>query len=658
MITKGIVEDVIDKYTIKVRCPIYDKVAEDSLYNGELNNSHICTITGGELNLNSGDIVFVGFEDGDFTNPVILGYLGIESKSNADIKSMSLIVENSLSLPKNTSIGDITDSNIECLSGLSSNLKGQLDNIEDKYQKNSDTSKDYLDSTNKQKDLLEEYSSILDSYITLNNSFSDLIGKKDDLNKDTVYGKINYINNQIDLLNKSIGNIPNGTTISNEINDLMSIYNNLTQGIVETSPSLDTEYNYMLGRAEKMINVSWEAKTTFSMWNSSKNFIKGTTYYGMPYTLFGYGYTYDAWKKNSDRNMSITQYASGYGERTGPKYGSCCADFVSEVFGLPVHTRNCSGLLNNKYLIRLENDDAKISNIKPGDALVSSSRGHVVWVGKKYDDKLVIYEQAPPLAKKSTTPLSSNKNGFLYHGNSTYTYILRPTQELLSLDINRGSDNSSNINNQWIYKGNKSYGKYSEQILTDSEYLNNGLCFWKLCKKAGWTAEAAAGAWSNAYAESKGNPWSYGTGGGGIFGFTPFDKGTTYASGIYDYANIVLHNAEKRWDGDTQVGYINWQIKNIIENGWTGIFSIRQPESRYWNYTPPLSTRIPKNNFNLDTYIKLNKQDYDATPTICAKLWLARYGVVDKTYSGRDLEKTINNHTKKAEELYQLFIKY
>ena len=53
--------------------------------------------------------------------------------------------------------------------------------------------------------------------------------------------------------------------------------------------------------------------------------------------------------------------------------------------------------------------------------------------------------------------------------------------------------------------------------------MNNALVFWKLCKKAGWTAEAAAGAWSNAYAESSGNPWSYGTGGGGLFGFTPFE---------------------------------------------------------------------------------------------------------------------------------------
>jgi len=174
--------------------------------------------------------------------------------------------------------------------------------------------------------------------------------------------------------------------------------------------------------------------------------------------------------------------------------------------------------------------------------------------------------------------------------------------------------------------------------------------FWKACKKAGWTAEAAAGAWANTWAESGGNPWSYGTGGGGLFGFTPFDKGTKYKTGIYDYARDVLKDVNKRWDGDAQVGYINWQLNNIIKNKWTGIFGIRNKNS-YWHYAPPSNTKIPTNNFNLDTYIKLNKKDHGATPTICAKLWLARYGVVFKNYPGRDLNKTIENHSKKAKEL-------
>jgi hypothetical protein len=206
-----------------------------------------------------------------------------------------------------------------------------------------------------------------------------------------------------------------------------------------------------------------------------------------------------------------------------------------------------------------------------------------------------------------------------------------------------------------VYKGNRQYNSYYEQALTETEYMHNALVFWNLVKKAGWSAESAAGAWANTYGESTGNPWAYGTGGGGIFGFTPFDKSTygLYGTrvGIYDYANDVLHDVNKRWNGDDQVGYINWQISKNLS-----VFFIRQGE-KYWKYNPPKETRIPKTNFGLSTYTKLNIKDYDATPTICAKLWLARYGVVDMTVHGSNLETVIYRHVKKAEELYELFIR-
>ena len=452
-----------------------------------------------------------------------------------------------------------------------------------------------------------------------------------------------------------MGVVNKGIVISEELENILSIYNDLVEAVVYTTPSLDTDSNYMLGRAEKMINVQWTPISSFKQWNSNKFFEANKTYSGIPYTLFDFGYKYDTWKKYANKNETYKGNISNYGYREGPKYGSCCADFVSEILGLPAHIRTCSGLMNNsKYLKKYEGDEAKINNIKAGDSLISSNKGHAIWVGKVSDEDIVVYEQTPPLAKKTIVSKKSVENGFLKHGN-VYKYILRPTEELLNLEANKSSTDAP-ISNDWIYKGSKQYGKYGDQGLTESEYLNNALVFWKLVKKAGWTAEAAAGAWSNTYAESRGNPWSYGTGGGGIFGFTPFDEGTfeRYGSrvGIYDYANDVLHDPERRWNGNDQVGYVNWQVSEKIP-----VFFIRKPE-KYWKYNPPENTRIPKTNFGLSTYIKLDKKNYDATPTICAKLWLARYGVVDTTYPGRNLEKTITEHSKKAEELYQLFIKY
>jgi len=149
------------------------------------------------------------------------------------------------------------------------------------------------------------------------------------------------------------------------------------------------------------------------------------------------------------------------------------------------------------------------------------------------------------------------------------------------------------------------------------------------------------------------NPWSYGTGGGGVFGFTPFDKGTKYSTGIFDYAKDVLKDKEKRWDGDVQVAYVLWTLEKTKTAGWTGVFGIRNKD-KYWHYDPPSSAKLPSK-LTFDAYTKLNTKEHGVTPTICAKLWLARYEVVDKYYPGRDLDLTIENHVKKAEELYKLF---
>ena len=681
MITKGYIEDIIEKNKVLVRCPIYDKIKTATNNTSPNNMFCVCTITGAKLDIHTGDVVFVSFEDSNLYNGVVLGYLSKDNiRSYANISAMSLDVSTSALLPKQTTIGAVSWFDIQNLSGIESNVNEQIQSVKLK-KKNIE---DYINELNLKLDehnkTIEEMTNRLKSQKESIENFINLIGEKTDTTEKTFYGRLNSYNKTIDDVNKAIGPIPDDVVLSQEIEDITQKCIDLSNGIVYSVPSYsDSESeNSMLARAEKMINVPWEAKTTFPKWNSNNNFIKGTTYYGMPYTLFGFGYTYETWKKNSDSNVGITGDVPGYGTRTGPKYGSCCADFVSEVFGLPNHQRSCYGLKVNcpEYLQTITGENAKAQYIQAGDAIVNVGNGHVMWIGGVSGNELTVYEQTPPQAHKITLSTIENttSDGYIYWGKK-YDTIVRPTEKLLSLEVNRPQEThfpqetynptglyeqtSPNAKYQWIYKGFHYNTDILKMFLTETEYFNNAKVFWGLCKKAGWSAEAAAGVWSNTFGESSGNPWSYGTAGGGILGFTPFDFGYNGA-GIYDYALDVLGDAEKRWDGDVQVAYINWLVQRVINHTLYAVFSIRKPTTKYWNYTPPASTRIPKNNFDINTFIKLNIKDYDATATICAKLWLARAGVVDMDYGDRRTESVLNHvidsHSEKAEELYQMFI--
>ena len=61
MVTKGIVEEIITPYQIKVRLPIFDgaKNTKYSVTNEELALSTICSISGSSNQVNVGDVVFV-----------------------------------------------------------------------------------------------------------------------------------------------------------------------------------------------------------------------------------------------------------------------------------------------------------------------------------------------------------------------------------------------------------------------------------------------------------------------------------------------------------------------------------------------------------------------------------------------------------------------
>lgn len=136
MVTKGIVEEIINIYQAKVRLPVYDGFADtkNATPSNELTIASICNIPNIYNTIAVGDIVYVAFEDNDLGNPVILGQLYKEEMHTlADIKLNSaninqLTVNKNASLPQNTSIGSISSKEIAALSGVKDNIQNQIDN--------------------------------------------------------------------------------------------------------------------------------------------------------------------------------------------------------------------------------------------------------------------------------------------------------------------------------------------------------------------------------------------------------------------------------------------------------------------------------------------------------------------------------------------------
>lgn len=136
MLTKAIVEEIISPYQVKVRIPILDRVTTSSVStsNDNLNVATICSLPNCYINLQVGDVVFVGFEDNTYYKAVVLGHLCRQAatSSKADVLLNSIDVEGTAKLPENTTIGSLTPLELSCLSGCSSNIQKQISNINDR----------------------------------------------------------------------------------------------------------------------------------------------------------------------------------------------------------------------------------------------------------------------------------------------------------------------------------------------------------------------------------------------------------------------------------------------------------------------------------------------------------------------------------------------
>ncbi len=142
MIVKGIVESIESDYLVKVRIPLLDGLADtvNGVGTRDLNSATICSLPNCSNNVSQGDVVFVGFENNDIGKPIILGHLFKEVSDSTLINiKVNSLTANYADLPENTSIGNVTGSNLKCLQNMDENIKdtfrdilARLENLEGK----------------------------------------------------------------------------------------------------------------------------------------------------------------------------------------------------------------------------------------------------------------------------------------------------------------------------------------------------------------------------------------------------------------------------------------------------------------------------------------------------------------------------------------------
>lgn len=135
MITKAIVEKVIDNYNIRIRVPSLDRTYQSSVYtnNEDLNVAIVCTLPGCDPNIKVGDVVFVSLEDTEEDRAVILGYLYRTKKTETlcDMLLSKLNVADVAVLPEDTTIGNVSSFELQQLSGIRGNVQLQITQLQE-----------------------------------------------------------------------------------------------------------------------------------------------------------------------------------------------------------------------------------------------------------------------------------------------------------------------------------------------------------------------------------------------------------------------------------------------------------------------------------------------------------------------------------------------
>lgn len=129
--TRAIVEGMVDDFHYRVRIPVLNKIAAaiGATPVEELSIATIAIPPGVSPKFRSGDIVFVEFEEGDTSKPVIVGSLfnTLDSQILSDAKFDSLSVNVNTTLKRETQIGEVTADNIANIKGLNTNVQYEID---------------------------------------------------------------------------------------------------------------------------------------------------------------------------------------------------------------------------------------------------------------------------------------------------------------------------------------------------------------------------------------------------------------------------------------------------------------------------------------------------------------------------------------------------
>lgn len=124
MVTKAIIDSIINEYTVKVRIPFINK------NNNNTSDAIICTLPQCQFLPVVGDVVLVAFEDYQISKPIIIGCLFKESGNTSliNITTQALTVESKAILSKDTTIGDITYDDLKELIAFKNSMNYNKEN--------------------------------------------------------------------------------------------------------------------------------------------------------------------------------------------------------------------------------------------------------------------------------------------------------------------------------------------------------------------------------------------------------------------------------------------------------------------------------------------------------------------------------------------------
>ena len=160
-----------------------------------------------------------------------------------------------------------------------------------------------------------------------------------------------------------------------------------------------------LDKAKKMATVKWKAAFSFPTWynsdgyyskttatdgTTSRQFLKGKTYIGIPFSMVNHSYDDTAWANLVKNGYSYNSIAASYYSRKNKTTakGSDCSYFVYLSMlagGAKVSYQTTYMMYNGRYYKKI-----KMSSLKPGDILLA--RDHVRLYAGKVNGKYAVFE--------------------------------------------------------------------------------------------------------------------------------------------------------------------------------------------------------------------------------------------------------------------------